>query len=129
MGEWRISPYVMLRAHGRGPKGKTCGDCVHLGSLDIFFGKDEEFMEPTSLGTCMKANAVGGRLFFAVYRNWDACGLFRSQWQYERELLESQGQIRMDAAFPVHCSLFTAHCFTLRRCQQEFPVSFRPQQG
>jgi hypothetical protein len=37
---------------------------------------------------------------FVVGLGFKACGLFKSQWQYERDLLEAQGQQKLPLSIP-----------------------------
>jgi len=80
-----ISPYLMRREHGWGPKGKTCGECICCVTDDP---------EEESVCTHEKAPTYP----FIITPEFLACRLFKSQWQHERELLESSGQMRIHAA-------------------------------
>jgi hypothetical protein len=77
-----ISSFFMRRMHGWGPNGKFCADCISMQKDDIDIGD----------GYCRHPKASKK---FVVYGEFKACGLFKSQWQYERELLEAQGQRRI----------------------------------
>jgi hypothetical protein len=81
VGEF-ISPYLMRRIHGWGPKGKVCGDCISCILDDI--DHDEE-------SVC--AHEKAPKYPFIISPEFPACRLFKSQWQHERELLEAQGQM------------------------------------
>jgi hypothetical protein len=79
-----ISPHLMRRKAGKGPKNRTCGD-------RIFCEQDDEESE----GYCLHEERPFSPFF--VEPEFRACGHFKSQWQLERELLEASGQKR----FPV----------------------------
>jgi hypothetical protein len=53
-------------------------------------------MEPEEDGICRHAKVPHGD--FIVGRYFKSCGLFKSHWQYDRELLEAQGQKRLPFA-------------------------------
>ncbi len=75
-----ISPYLMRRRHGWGPKGRTCGECISCVTDDL---------EEESVCTHEKSPNKP----FVIAPEFPACGLFKSHWQHERELLEAQGQL------------------------------------
>ena len=74
-----ISPYVMRRLHGWGPKSRTCGECIFCVTDD-----------PKEESICTHSEILYNP--FYVEPEFKACGLFKSQWQRERELLEQAGQ-------------------------------------
>jgi hypothetical protein len=80
-GEY-YSPFLMRRLHGWGPKGRICEDCLS-------YLEDDAELEPL----CIHEKAP--HEFFVVSPMFKACGLFKSQWQYEREVLEASGQQRL----------------------------------
>jgi hypothetical protein len=77
-----ISPHLMRRRAGRGPHGKVCAECIS-------YEEDDAEYE----GLCIHQERPFNP--FYVERLFPACGLFRSECQYERELLEAQGQLRL----------------------------------
>ena len=82
-----LSPYLMRRVHGWGPKGRTCADCYFLS-----IPEDEPDFNDMDFECCGYCSHAQSPAFYAVLGEFKACGLFRSQWQHERELLEAQGQ-------------------------------------
>ena len=93
-----LSPYLMRRVHGWGPKGRSCAECVFLSIPE----DDPDFndMDFECCGYCSHAQAP---VSFMVLGEFKACGLFRSQRQRERELLEAQGQQSL-FTLPASCS-------------------------
>lgn len=74
----------MIRRHGRFHAEKTCGECINFEAIE-----DEDRFE--EFFRCKRGPCSG----FEVQSWFPACRLFRSEWQLERETLESLGQMRM----------------------------------
>lgn len=91
MRDWSISPYLMRREHGAGPRGKTCEDCAHFRFLD----EDEDDLDLRA-GICEKGKPAHS-LHFYVCPEWLVCGLFVSRERAEHEMLEDLGQLRLFA--------------------------------
>ncbi|MGA3114835.1 MAG: hypothetical protein ABSF90_10445 [Syntrophobacteraceae bacterium] len=85
----RISAYLMRRTYGWGPKARTCEECIYCEGDN----PDELLLEPAEEAWCRNKKAP--KRNFIIYRSSNACGLFRSDWHHERELLETQGQRRI----------------------------------
>jgi len=75
-----VSPNPMVKVHGPGPEGKTCGTCAYL------------FRKRYTSRTYLKCSMRGGLTSGAATdqkAGWRACGL----WE-EAEDDEEQGQVR-----------------------------------